>query len=607
MDAENASQAATPWMGQFRYGRYLAYYWVVLLFVAMLWHLGSIWTNAQTSKPAVGSTSSMPSLTDRVQAGGRYLFYRRFDRRPGRLISIPQAGTLLLLLITIVYVLALTFTEYPYYREFFQWGSPPLAIRTGLMAFACLPIMVALPGKANVLTLLTGYGHEKLNIIHQWVAWISFTLSLIHTIPFFVASVQERGNGGFARVKLEFYRNNGGPMTEFSGVPPLAMHFGLCVFSIPAIRARFYKTFYWLHIGLAISYLGLLYWHAGNAGDSWAYLWATLAIWLTAWLVRLFWKNRSTNIHAQWFSGSRSVMTVHEGPLVRIEVDHPIDFTFRPGQHCFLRFPHLSFFDNHPFTIASAPFPTNQCDSEGARPRPRLLFLAKAESGFTKTLADQVSRSANTMIASAHVDGPYGSLPHAALERRYDSILLIAGGSGITVCLSWLLYLVFLPHPTRLRTITLVWSFRNAKSFQWAADELSSVAAATAATRKKGLEVKMIFHVTGLAKVDADSSSAASPVDDTIEVAAKKEKGGGPLLQRPHHCMKEFGENRLGRPNLKTVIAEAAVISGARTAVVASGTHEMNFEISNACAAAQKNVLAGRLPELALHVESFGW
>lgn len=109
-----------------------------------------------------------------------------------------------------------------------------------------------------------------------------------------------------------------------------------------------------------------------------------MAIWLTGWLVRLFWKNRSTNPHAQWFSGVTAVIRLHKGPLIRIEIEQAKGFHSKPGQHCFLRFPHLSILDNHPFTIASAPSFVAGLESTSAKTRPRLLFLARAKSGFTK-------------------------------------------------------------------------------------------------------------------------------------------------------------------------------------------------------------------------------
>lgn len=43
-------------------------------------------------------------------------------------------------------------------------GSPPLATRTGWMAVALLPFVVALSSKANCITALTGVPHEKLQV-----------------------------------------------------------------------------------------------------------------------------------------------------------------------------------------------------------------------------------------------------------------------------------------------------------------------------------------------------------------------------------------------------------------------------------------------------------
>jgi len=94
-------------------------------------------------------------------------------------------GVLAFLLVTLVFLIGMTFTQRPYYREHLGYGSPPIAIRAGLMAFACVPILVALAGKANLVTLLIGISHERLNILHRWVAWMSFGLSLTHAIPFF--------------------------------------------------------------------------------------------------------------------------------------------------------------------------------------------------------------------------------------------------------------------------------------------------------------------------------------------------------------------------------------------------------------------------------------
>ena len=73
------------------------------------------------------------------------------------------------------------------------------------MAFACVPILVALSGKANVVTFFTGISHERLNILHRWVAWISFALSLFHSLPYLVGSADNAITGGEAMVTEQFY------------------------------------------------------------------------------------------------------------------------------------------------------------------------------------------------------------------------------------------------------------------------------------------------------------------------------------------------------------------------------------------------------------------
>jgi hypothetical protein len=99
---------------------------------------------------------------------------------------------LALLFTSVLFLSLLTFVIRPYYRVHEGYGSPPIAIRTGLMAFACNPILGALAGKANVVTLLTGISHGKLNVVHRWVGWMTLALSLLHIIPFIVAPLRDR-------------------------------------------------------------------------------------------------------------------------------------------------------------------------------------------------------------------------------------------------------------------------------------------------------------------------------------------------------------------------------------------------------------------------------
>ena len=204
--ATNDSQTVTPWAGQFDYGRYTTYYWVIILGVlALLRLLAAVRDRVHQPLRNDSPTNSTPSLLRKIQAAGRYVFYRR-----SKILSYlmaPSAGIGAFVLVAIIFLLGLTFAARPYYRMHLGYGSPPIAIRTGLMATACTPILVALAGKANIVSFLTGISHERLNVLHRWVAWMSFVLSLVHAIPFFIASYRDEGDGGFQRVQREFYYN----------------------------------------------------------------------------------------------------------------------------------------------------------------------------------------------------------------------------------------------------------------------------------------------------------------------------------------------------------------------------------------------------------------
>lgn len=74
------------------------------------------------------------------------------------------------------------------------------------MAASLTPLLIALGGKASMVTLLTGLGHEKLNVFHRWVGWSIFGLSLIPTVPFIVAPLRD---GGYATLHMKFYAPGG--------------------------------------------------------------------------------------------------------------------------------------------------------------------------------------------------------------------------------------------------------------------------------------------------------------------------------------------------------------------------------------------------------------
>jgi Ferric reductase like transmembrane component len=120
----------------------------------------------------------------------RYFFYRPAPeitlRKGWRPIVLPAFSTLTVAFLGITMSLLYCFLPQPLFWQSIQYGSPPLAIRSGMMAVALVPWVVATAMKANIVSVVTGIGHQRLNVLHRWSAYLCLILSLVHTIPFYL-------------------------------------------------------------------------------------------------------------------------------------------------------------------------------------------------------------------------------------------------------------------------------------------------------------------------------------------------------------------------------------------------------------------------------------
>jgi hypothetical protein len=110
-----------------------------------------------------------------------------------RPVVLPPLGVLFVVVPALIFTVLYCFVPQPLYWQSIRFGSPPLAIRAGMIAVAMMPWIVALSMKANFIALLTGIGHERLNVLHRWLAYLCLLMSLIHTVPFYVQPVWEHG------------------------------------------------------------------------------------------------------------------------------------------------------------------------------------------------------------------------------------------------------------------------------------------------------------------------------------------------------------------------------------------------------------------------------
>lgn len=125
--------------------------------------------------------SHRTGLRERVVAYWRMMNYQRATGWFGDRIDV-SFGQLVLLSVATIFITILPFFQGYFLRDMFRFGSPPLSVRCAMLISALLPMCLALAGKVNIVSVLTGISYAKLNIWHRYVAYVIYTLSVVHLV-----------------------------------------------------------------------------------------------------------------------------------------------------------------------------------------------------------------------------------------------------------------------------------------------------------------------------------------------------------------------------------------------------------------------------------------
>jgi predicted ferric reductase len=397
----------------------------------------------------------------------RWIFYRPVPEitwRKRTILSFPSLAVIAILTIALAFVTLYCFLPQPLYWQSIQYGSPPLAIRAGMLSIAMTPWIVATSMKANLISMITGIGHERLGVFHRWGGYLCLFLALVHTIPFYVQPVWD-DNGMSVFYKL-FPPGSG--IIYGSGIACLVPLGWLCVASLPFLRSIAYELFIMLHIPVAVAYVGLLFWHCGNYLSSWDYLWATVAIWAFSYFLRMFNLNWSKPWRNAWLIGDEAAVTLMAENAIKVTI--PTQITWRPGQYVYLRMPGISIFENHPFTISSLcseDFPSEYGDLYRD-----CTLVFRPFGGFTRKVLETAIEKGPFKTYRAYLEGPYGGMQREL--AAFDTVILFAGGSGITAIVSQLLNLIKRMRDGKAVTkkIEVVWALKRLEAMDWFREEL---------------------------------------------------------------------------------------------------------------------------------------
>ena len=511
--ALNASVTQDPFLNAGQYSLAWVYFSIVLLVAAFVIHMYHLWTDkirralhkedagvagksSQTSSPdddyemdnlktsnstnklfprdrapivAPPDTESSLSVpvVDRIFALVRYIIYRPVPTiKLGKLeMILPSLSVVFLVLAALILVILFTFIPRPLYYASIAFGSPPVAVRAGMIAVAMLPWIIAISMKANFVSIITGIGHERLNVLHRWMGYICLVLALIHTIPFYITPVWTQGALPVYQSKGYFWWPSDPYATGWAALAPLLF---LCLHSLPILRSKMYELFVILHVPISVGFLATMFWHCSNYLTSWSYLWATVGIWAGSLLIRPLFLNWTMFWRQSFLCGEESAVTILPENAVKITI--PTQTKWKPGQFVYLRMPGISFFENHPFTIAS--LCSDDFPSEYGEQYKDMVLVFRPFSGFTRKVVNAAIRNGPYQTYRAFLDGPYGGMQRELTS--FDTVVLVAGGSGITAIISHLLLLIkkMRDGTAVTKQVHVIWALKRPETAEWFKEEL---------------------------------------------------------------------------------------------------------------------------------------
>lgn len=300
-------------------------------------------------------------------------------------------------------------------------------------------------------------------------------------------------------------------------------------------------------------------------------LWAVERVWRTARVIgmNIGWTCPEMFPEQKWYEcwtsralcrslpdGAIHVRLYLAGCLVRSSL-----MKVQAGNHVYVNLPFVQPFSMHPFSVITSgvetgPSPTEsdlpQWPKQSRRPsegQPYIDLAIMPQGGFTRRLATEVRASGiGSITTPAFVEGPYG---RPVGPSGYDTIVLLAGGIGVTHCLSVFIEALRMQvhshmasgsarrgHCSRTRRIELIWSMRDVRSFALVTPYLRTALVEMAAQGEPNCPARIAIKVfitspwagkgmrknASLSTLATASGSAAASVPD-IKL--------GPLSQKP--------------------------------------------------------------------------
>ncbi|KAF8881834.1 ferric reductase NAD binding domain-containing protein [Gymnopilus junonius] len=442
------------------------------------------------------------------------------------------------------------------------------ADRAGTIAASQLPLMVALGMKNNLISALTGIGFDKLNFLHRMSARTIVILAWIH---------------GGGRVTL-------GSIGAFGWINAHS----LVLLTIRPIRERSYELFLIIHFVLAFIFILTTYFHTAGMIMTYFGPWPSMIVWgldrfLSMAKVVVF----NFAYFNPWSKSSKALdanVEVLSHHFIKVTIRRPKYFYWRPGQSAYLSFPAVSSFpfESHPFTMSTI-YDGSSADGN------KLTFFLRVRKGFTARLMKAASQDQTYKV---FVNGPYSSPP---ILVGYQSVMLFAGGSGVTFTLPLFLSLIkrAKQNEATCSKLTFVWVIRDADQIKWLEGVLSSAIEDLPATISVSIKLYVTSVLDDPETFEEDDSSKDS-IEEEKMPSTGSSQDNSKLLESSLTSLDQ------GRPDVNALIQDEIMADTGPISINVCGTKSLAEAVRQAVRVPRPmDVLRGG-PTISLHIEPFG-
>lgn len=405
--------------------------------------------------------------------------FSRVENMLSRKVSRWSLGHILLSLWSVICLFLFTYywghDHLYHFSKFNKYPMEMVARASGVVACMLMGLCLIPASKHSPFLTAAGLSWEGTVWMHILLGVLCSVAAGVHVIGYFIRFLQL----GVASTILPLNAWFEYPSTDNWTVPMMAAVFWpavLCYGIFPWMRRSNYEIFRYSHnFGLVL--VPATIWHGTHA---WNYMVPGIAIWLADHAIRFI---RSAE-EVQVTELAAKICDCWTDPtpqcpskpvpekITKLAFSWPgQERIHSPGMYVHVNFPQISKSEWHPFSLSSSPLDTAAT----------LHIKDMGGESFTAKLHEFAVSSDETLCKHMlmNIQGPYG--PHLDLSK-HESVLLVAGGIGITPMASVVRFLVQQAQNGQkgaLCRLHLVWSARSASIFDVMEEELNVIHDAT--------------------------------------------------------------------------------------------------------------------------------